>query len=230
MTGVVTAAGPQYSNAPIRRSHKPPKARPFAEYRNCLRFEFAYTCAYCLASEREVGPSDKYGGFEIEHFKPRGVRQFRNLRCYYPNLLWACHACNRAKSDTWPSVRELANGVRFIDPCVEPLGKYLSIRGDKVVALTSNPAGQYMIDEVNLNSAQHVQRRQRRQKLARNFALLEATAETLRRRIKPGMSDEAETLAELDTLTRALNDLRLTQGVPPSPPWDAPTDCRCASR
>ena len=58
---VVVATSAAYSAAPLTRTHRPRKARPYAEYRPCLRREFSFTCADCLAAEREVAPTDAYG-------------------------------------------------------------------------------------------------------------------------------------------------------------------------
>jgi len=174
-----------------------------------------------LATEREVGPGDEHGGFEIEHFKPQGDRRFARLRCFYPNLLWACNECNSVKGDVWPVAQEIALGMYFVDPCAEPLGKHLEIRGDAVKALT--PAGEYMIDEIALNSEVHKHRRQRRSSILGQIARLEAMADIYRARGFEGAVNKADLEATLTQLERAIADLK-----PSEPPWDAVATCACS--
>lgn len=222
MIPVVTA--PQYAGTPLPRTHKPPKARPYAEYRECLRNEFVYTCVYCLATEREVGPADDFGNFEIEHFKPKGDRRFARLRCFYPNLLWACGKCNGVKGDRWPVAAEIALGMYFVDPCAEALGKHLEITGETVTALTL--AGEYMIDEIALNSEVHKYRRQRRASILTLVARLEATVESYRSVGFAGAINRAELEATLAKHEQEIAELK-AQIEPSAPPWDAVVTCAC---
>jgi hypothetical protein len=218
---VVTA--PQYVVSPTHRRHAPPKSRPYVEYRECLRLEFRYTCAYCLTTEREVGPVDEFARFEIEHFKPQGRRKFKHLRCFYPNLLWSCHECNREKGDIWPDASEVAQGYHFIDPGQTALGLHLALSGSRVVSLTN--AGEYMIDEIGLNSAIHIYRRERRAQLLTIFATLDVSAQSLRTKLAAAVN-HAALLGELDRIEASIAEIR-TMLEPTAPPWDAAISCAC---
>jgi len=55
-------------------------------------------------------------GLAVDHFNPRLPNKRRHQ---YNNLVLACTMCNRAKSDSWPSRQEIAQGARFIDPTRE---------------------------------------------------------------------------------------------------------------
>ncbi len=55
-------------------------------------------CAYC----EEFTPG------EVDHFRPKS--KFPRLVYSWSNWLFACHDCNQAKSDTWPT-------IGFVDPC-----------------------------------------------------------------------------------------------------------------
>ncbi len=213
-------AAPAYAETPHARTHTPPK-RSYSAYRDCLRLEFEFRCVYCLATETEVAPSDNFGGFEIEHFKPR---TFRRLVNSYANLFWACHACNRAKGDQWPSAAEQALGMRFVDPCVEPLGQHLELSGLEVKAVAASPAGDYMIDEIYLNSAQHTRRRRLRAEKVKRILTLEAIAAVLR---QDPSSLPAHVSASLAAAALELETLRAE--VLPQPPWDHPASCRCTN-
>lgn len=221
----VISVGPHYSAAALPRRHQPPRAK-FGAYRDCLRLEFAFTCAYCLSTEREAAEGEEYGGFEVEHFRPKGREEFRKLRHAYTNLLWSCHACNRAKWNKWPSKKERALGFRFVDPSKEALGHFLSLQGAQVHAVNSSTAGTYMIEEIRLNSPVHVGRRQRRAKRATQLAKLEMTAQVLRSRIILGRPDTPTITTQLDALEKEITDLGASfdRHVPVTRP---PTSCLC---
>jgi hypothetical protein len=202
-----TWLGPQYSSAPLARRHRPPPARPYAEYRPCVRSEFKRTCVYCLCTEPEVAPGADYGGFEVEHFRPKADPCFKRFRNVYLNLFWACPACNRAKGDVWPTDAELARGERFVDPCGESLGAHLRLSAERVEAVAGSKAADFMIIEINLNSALHVERRKERDRRARAFATLEASylvmVESLR-----GAEVSVAQEAALAGMRAALDDVR----------------------
>lgn len=219
MIGVFSA--PSYATSPLGRRHNPPK-RSCDDYRDCLRIDFSFTCAYCLATEWEVGPSDNYGGFEIEHFKPR---QFRSKINHYPNLLWACHACNRAKGEVWPSPAEMALNMRFVDPSAEALGAHLELRGDIAEAVAGSPAGGYMIDELDLNSQLHRERRRLRAQALMNFAKLEAIYDVLKQALTT-CADPTTAKELLDSAEAELEKLR-ARVFARRAPWDEPVDCLC---
>jgi len=185
--------------------------------------EFSFRCVYCLSTETEIGPTDNYGGFEVEHFKPKGHAAFKHLRNYYKNLLWCCHACNRAKGDAWPTSKEEKGGWRLVDPSKEPLGRHIAISGDRLIPVNGSLAGEYMIDVVDLNSKLHVNRRRHRQKILSKVALLQATVESIASRVVGEPSLESS----VDQLLQQIASLSAVVGASLAPPWDSPVSCRC---
>ena len=103
-----------FPSEPLKRSCRPPSVSDYDRYRSCLRKDFYFRCVYCQSHETEVGPGAKYGGFEIEHFRPQ--EKFSALAARYDNLLWACRACNKEKRHKWPLPEEIAKGYEFVDP------------------------------------------------------------------------------------------------------------------
>lgn len=194
---------------PLKRRHRPPVRSDYHLYRPCLRNDFGFRCVYCQSHEAEVGPGLPYGGFDVEHHKPK--QKFRALTSRYDNLLWACRTCNGAKRDTWPSPKEEAQGYRFVDPSRERLSDHIELRGTQLIALTR--PGEFTIDELELNLGVHVQRRARRLRLTKLVAWLEAVIE------RPGRPVPA---SARDYLKEARNSLGLL------PPWDAPNSCLCS--
>jgi HNH endonuclease len=196
---------------PIERSCRPPQVGDYARYRACLRKDFSFRCAYCQSHETEIGSGRAYGGFEIDHFRPK--IQFRALRTRYDNLFWSCAECNRAKGDTWPSREEIEKEYRFVDPTREILSDHLELIGLLVVPKTV--PGAYTRDAIDLNSPVHQYVRGRRTKAAKVLAAMDARIRAL------GASPSAAQLIELDTLRRLLL---------PSQPHDAPTTCLCEEK
>jgi 5-methylcytosine-specific restriction endonuclease McrA len=211
----------RYAETPHARSHRPPTVSKYDDYRECLRLDFGFQCVYCLAFEAEVGPGARYGGFEIEHFRPKAAGKFPHLRNDYRNLFWACRACNGAKGSTWPNQREEARGYRFIDPNKEGLGAFLRIDGDDIVEVGVDPASRYTIEAIKLDSNLHVRRRRTRRETIRRAVLLEATAAQVR---ADNSNPESVALAE-KVMREAKAIVAVLTGARP---WDAPDECLCA--
>lgn len=71
---------------------------PYAEYRQPLREDFCWACAYCSLTELE----SKGQGFHIDHYDPKAAGGSDD----YANLCYSCQACNNKKKD-WKSPRSL---------------------------------------------------------------------------------------------------------------------------
>ena len=89
--------------------------RDYTRYRDLLRRDFQYRCAYCLIHEFHNGGA---ANFAIDHHRPmRGVYARPDLAGDYANLYWCCSECNQNKADRWPAPQQEALGFRWIDPC-----------------------------------------------------------------------------------------------------------------
>ena len=80
-------------------------------YKLLLREDFKYMCAYCLLHEGQEQLGGGFQYFQIDHFRP--VKFFPALINVYDNLYYACHWCNQAKSDTWPSETAAGRSVQI---------------------------------------------------------------------------------------------------------------------
>src|SRR5579862_5891320 len=83
-----------YPSAPLSRRHGPQGYADIEGYRPWLRDDFCFRCVYCLLREQW---GQVRGGHAIDHFEPVAKQPDRALE--YDNLLYACTACNAAKSD-----------------------------------------------------------------------------------------------------------------------------------
>ncbi len=198
-----------YPQTPHDRAHRPPRRSDYHAYRRCLRLEFEYTCVYCRSGEAFIAPVSPHGDFHIDHFEPES----RSNRSDYDNLLWACPQCNLAKRAAWPDVAELARGFRYLNPCTDAMADHLRVVADVVVALT--PAGEYTLEQIELNSPTHLERRQARTRFLRILAAVEARLATQ----TPGPAVEHDR-EEAAWLRRALGQI---------PPWDPVASCLCAT-
>src|SRR3990170_75943 len=86
------------SEQAIERRHEPSSSH-YTRYRPCLRWEFGFTCAFCLLHETDLiehGIS-RTGLTSIEHHIAQSEAPF--LRDRYDNCLYACRFCNKARSN-----------------------------------------------------------------------------------------------------------------------------------
>jgi uncharacterized protein (TIGR02646 family) len=93
----------------VVRSTVQPKSDP-EDYREDLRLDFWYACAYCNIGEIEATALS----FEIDHYEPRSSSPA--LASQYDNLMWSCRLCNRHKGKQTPNVAQRAAGIRFYRP------------------------------------------------------------------------------------------------------------------
>jgi hypothetical protein len=99
------------SSAPGRK-HGPGGYSNYQEFKDWLRDEFDFRCAYCL--ERELWYPSRQAAFAVEHILAQAQRP--DLICDYDNLAYACLRCNSHKQDLEtldPSRVALGQHVRF---------------------------------------------------------------------------------------------------------------------
>ena len=77
----------------IKRRHAPKKAEwegGYHAYLPCLRWEFGFTCAFCLLHERDFAPegATRLGVFTIEHMIPQKI--YSKAKNDYRNCFYAC--------------------------------------------------------------------------------------------------------------------------------------------
>src|SRR5690349_1008078 len=98
-------------NARIERRHQPEGVTGrygYRAYRACLRWEFGFTCAFCLLHEADLAPfgAEGLGVMTIEHFVPVSVDEEKAGE--YRNCYYACRLCNQSRSNAPVDGREPA--------------------------------------------------------------------------------------------------------------------------
>lgn len=134
----------------FRRNRKPPDGKPYGSYKDCLRLDFEFRCAYCLIHEADY---QGHESFEVDHFVPKS--NDATLERVYSNLYYACHLCNRwgRKGAHWPTEDEAVRGERFVDPCAENWEAHVEFREDGSAKRLTR-AGHYSIKKIGLDRDQ----------------------------------------------------------------------------
>ena len=158
------------------RSVPPRRYRDYTRYRELLRRDFQYRCAYCLIHEFHNGGA---ANFAIEHHRPqRGPFARPDLASAYTNLYWVCAECNQNKADAWPTPQQEAQGFRWIDPC-EAWGDHelhWQIFSDGEIQWLT-PAGEYTVKGLMLHRREDLKAYWR--KLHRTTALRDRLTQAL---------------------------------------------------
>jgi hypothetical protein len=106
----------------------------------------------------------------------------------------------------------VALGYRFVDPTREPLADHLELDGEIVRGRT--PAGEYMINEINLNSQVH---RERRRERGRQWELWKTLQQAITSAVEANQRGELQ--KEADEILQLL--------CAEAEPWDALEACFC---
>ena len=133
------------ANAVVLRSEVLP-GLPYAEYRDSLRYDFWFACAYCGITEVEATSIS----FEIDHFQPVAKGGTDD----YDNLMWCCHQCNNKKLDYWPSPAVMSQGYRYVRPDQDDPNAHFRVgdNGSVRVEPVTN-AGTWTNEIIDLNRA-----------------------------------------------------------------------------
>lgn len=126
----------------LARTAVPPGLH-YGEYRQYLRRDFYYSCAYCTMAETEA-----HGiAFAIDHYEPK--RASPELENEYGNLLYSCDTCNVMKGDRCPPPEARAKGHRFFRPDKDIYDDHFQTEGIRIKSNTN--VGNFSIDFLELN-------------------------------------------------------------------------------
>lgn len=213
---------------PIRRRHQPAEPsgpRGYQGFRACLRWEFGFSCAFCLLHEVDVSPhgTEGWGLMWIEHGVLRSETPERIND--YENCFYSCRFCNEARG-TKPAV---GDGHRLLCPCQDAWRDHFALDGDEIRVRGESENAVYTNQAYDLNDPRKVRmRRARRRTLAERFAVVTEQPRLHDRLIElavetgdPSWVDDAERL--WNQFEDAFEDL---MGFSPIPE-DADASCTC---
>lgn len=136
----------QQSRPASSRRHGPTGYGRYKSYKDWLRDEFEFRCFYCLRRERWA--YDPRAEFSVEHIVPQATAP--QLVAEYDNLLYACVACNSARSDA----------PLPLDLHAERLDAHIFLNGGGRY-VDKSAKGLALIDLLKLNLAPYVDARRR---------------------------------------------------------------------
>ena len=218
---------------PLTRRHRPKPIQDWAEYRRCLRWDFGFTCAFCLLHEADFFsglPGEGLGIMTVEHRILK--RDDPSLAGVYTNCLYACRLCNVARGTKDLRTPE----ARLLDPTEDPWARHFEVSGSSLCPKSGDADARYTFEAYDLDDKRKTSRRQARRELIEDrLKLLSRIEEEL-----AALLDLADELRGIDVETflemwreisdlrqqarRARGDLSFYEAVP----QDAPVACRCS--
>lgn len=219
----------------VPRAHDPSKADwdgGYREYRSCLRWDFAFTCIFCLRHETDIVPSgaEGWGVTSAEHVELQS--DDRGDENDYTNVLYACKRCNRDRS-TKPRMDKL--GRKLLDPTTIAWGSRFGLEGDSIEPLdTADTDALYTRDAYDINAEKKRDaRRLRAEKIGETLSRIAADRVREKKLVEIAkiQTDEAvrqDLLGVARELRRARREVVAefveTYGAIPT---DAAQSCRC---
>jgi len=135
-----------------KRRHGPAGYTNYHSYKEWLRDDFVFRCAFCLLRERWY-PNGQ-ASFSVDHLIPQSLD--KSKACDYENLLYACLSCNSLKRDL----------CDIPDPSLEAYGAHLQTNDDGTI-MPLTPKGSILIETFHLNEPMRVDYRVRMLRLFR---------------------------------------------------------------
>lgn len=218
----------------IERRHRPADVtgrRGYQSFRPCLRWEFGFTCAFCLLHESDLAEHgvEGLGLMSVEHFIPVSAEDA--LINDYENCFYVCRFCNGARGTASTLSKD---GRRLLNPCREVWGEhFFASAGDRLVPYSGDSDAVYTAQVYDLDDLRKIRvRRSRRERIEEWTALLGRAPGLLRALLARAQSTRsAERKEELllaahevrVSLLRAVRDIRRYAAIPE----DADQGCRC---
>lgn len=147
---------------PHARRHHPKKAS-YQSYIDCLRWDFGFSCAFCLIHEKDLKATGVQGWALMwtEHFLTRSAEPTRTNE--YENCYLCCRRCNTARGSR---PRDLPQG-RLLDPCEVAWGDHFESTEDLTwrVKETNDTDGVATLGAYALNDDLKLTCRKARQKI-----------------------------------------------------------------
>lgn len=219
-----------FSTALVQRTPVAP-GLPYTEYKQNLRYDFYYSCAYCCVTESEAGGVR----FTIDHYEPQKARE--DLVNVYDNLMWTCDECNRRKGDRTPPQKARDNGYRFFRPDYDVHLDHFALEGNILKSKTNT--GYFTIQSLDLNRDALLRVRVARRRIyeceeavaAGVLALSKFPIDRLPTNIRgPALRAIKQLVETQDTITKSLEDMLREHAKSHMLDEDAEADARSEER
>lgn len=217
---------------PQGRRHRPAQGS-WHGYRSCLRWEFGFTCPFCLLHEADLAEhgTEREGDITIEHHQLRSTHPEQANQ--YANCLLACRFCNGSRG-TRPLTDE--HGRTLLDPTRTAWAEHFEWEEGNLKPKPGHADAEYTWFTYRLDDPKKVERRDWRCKLIERARFLieeapeiieiwtrKAHAALQRQDVQRVRQYLAEAQAWQQHSETAKEELLRFQAVPK----DAPERCRC---
>lgn len=145
----------------IHRRHKPVGSVHYQRFRACLRWEFGFSCAFCLLHESDLSEHGTvgWGLMWIEHGALRS--QAPDLANEYENCFYSCRFCNEARG-SHPLVDEQQR--RLLNPCEVGWRDHFELDGEVIRVRGEHSDAMHTHETYDLNDPRKVRMRRKRRK------------------------------------------------------------------
>lgn len=220
----------------LGRRHTPARRRRWRDFRSCLRWDFGFTCVFCLLHDSDWywgAPGEGLGTTTVEHVIPRSFDS--ESAGDYGNCLYACFRCNTSRRAT---ARESSEG-RLLDPTEDAWAKHFVADGDHLRPIAGDADAAYTHRVYDLDDLAKVERRRRRRELWIDVLpallpqrgalqdLLLQIEKRIEELIESGDPALRTMLEDVAALQIDANLWKLAAAWVPAVPLDAPSSCRC---
>lgn len=220
---------------PIDLKHSPPKYESefgYQNFRNCLRWDFGFTCAFCLLHESDFMPlgTEGSGIMQIEHWIPKSAQP--DQKNEFDNCRYICKFCNQSRG----AKAVHADEGKLLDPCEVIWRDHFHLSDDKLVVNNHRDVNGLRTKNVyELNDPRKIRRRMCRKKRLSELIEIIKEGEEIRKKLQkeaqnsvasdPEKRQEKLSQAqELDKIIRqSKKELTRFQTIPD----DHPEECKC---
>jgi hypothetical protein len=195
----------------IERRHEP-KEGAYSSFRPCLRWEFGFSCAFCLLHQTDLmrAEVDGWGLMEIEHFEPQS--QTPSRRNDYKICFLICTRCNKQRG---ASLNQDESGNVLLDPCSVAWAEHFESVDDRLLPRSQDSNAAYTWTTYGLDDPSKVVLRGKRRYWMKRCAERVAALRNLESQLADqvvAMADSRPTAELLERLELAL-ELNATQRV-----------------
>jgi len=187
---------------PKENSIQPDKGS-YSDWKQQIADEGQHQCVYCAIHDGHFGG---LRNFHIEHYRPKSIDRFAELKNVIINLFYACPVCNTFKSDDWPAdpIDDLSIHC-YPDPSLTDYSEIFSIEVENGTIIGNCLAARYMVEKIYLNRPQLIMERRVRYLLSIEESLRLEISDMLKAGRDRIPSDDLVTFYE--ELTRLSNNL-----------------------
>ena len=193
-----------WQHIPKESTPLPTHGATYSDWKPELAEEGFHQCVYCTISENSFGG---IRNFHVEHYKPKGLKQFAHLENDFSNLYYACAICNTFKSDDWTDPADDFSIGCYPDPSKKNYGELFTIDTSTALIAGKNVTGTYILTKLYLNRPQLIINRKEAIEEKSYQSLIHTVNEqkdALFTLAAQGNSEALQLLKELDSAVQAL--------------------------